>query len=290
MALEVHAGKPFLADDRVPSRTGNTSLVILKADDSDDEELSEWLEHDSIVSAVRAKVSPPGVKHTWSHDLESFFWLLLLFLALLITLDPDNLHSEEIEDWRTKWATPIFQDSDKPSDDRMMAFKESNELRSGLAACLPKEHRKLAKPVGNVRLNLHNSHRNRQPKERSAQSHHAGYFFILRECLQACLKHAQEERFAGIPLGPHSDALPLLAAPVVRSQPEDLGEKTCNEKTGAKRSRAGNVSGHSSGWSSAAYSEPEDREDDLPKSKTRRTLKASRKDSTSKQRGAKSVA
>jgi hypothetical protein len=124
---------------------------------------------------------PVTVKHNWSHDLESFFWLLLWFILLRLMFDQDELKIK-----RQEWGNDIFDEGSEPSWLRRTVFTIQETLVNGLKAWLPVKYRSFVGPLEFMRETLWRSQSEREPHVRTQESH-APYFVTVRDCLQACL-------------------------------------------------------------------------------------------------------
>jgi hypothetical protein len=194
MALEIHSQTPLYV--RPPRRQAGNPLLRRKTDTVSRADAAE------IAASIDFK---PALRHNWTHDLESFFWLLLWFLALRLVLDPASPELVDCETWRA-WARSIFQATSIPTDERREIFTEPGSLKVQLAACLPPQHRSLVDALEDLRGHLWTSHHNRQSDENS-RGHHAPYFAPVRFCLEDCLQHASQSGIK-MPLVPSSTRVP----------------------------------------------------------------------------------
>jgi hypothetical protein len=147
-----------------------------------------------------ASESDLRLRHNWSHDLETFFWLLFWFLAIRLLLDSGSPEFAGWEKWRL-WAKSVFRATTTPSDLKCAVFTTSRLFPARLAACLPPQHRPLVQALDDVRRHRWRSHYNRQPGERS-RAYHAPYFTPVRRCLQSCLEHTSQPGMT-MPLQPY---------------------------------------------------------------------------------------
>jgi hypothetical protein len=194
MALEIHSQTPLYVQPPRP-RAGNPLLRRKTT---------------AVSRANAAQIAAtgdfkPALRHNWTHDLESFFWLLLWFLALRLVLDSMSAEFVDCETWRA-WARSIFQATPIPADERREIFTEPETLEVQLAACLPSQHRSLVDALEDLRAHLWTSHHNRQSDENS-RGYHAPYFAPVRFCLEDCLQHASQSGIK-MPLEPCTIRVP----------------------------------------------------------------------------------
>jgi hypothetical protein len=141
--------------------------------------------HDPVLVTAVCRGFPSSVRHNWSHDLESFFWLLLWFLVMRLDFDSDG------KECYRAWGARTFHSAPIPTPDRRAVFTKPGRMTESLASYLPAEHHTLAHQLEYLRKLLRASHMSRKPDEHS-RAYHAPYFATARYCLQACLVHSQQ--------------------------------------------------------------------------------------------------
>jgi hypothetical protein len=214
MPLEIHSRKALYTRPPRAEDQGRDPMVRRPA---------KAVSRDNAAQVAQAaRESRPQVKHNWSHDLESFFWLLFWFLSLRVVLDLESSDYISCQQWRDTWAVFVFQTVTSATDEKIQAFTQDDIMTMQLAACLPCEHRALVDSLEELRWQLWNSHHERKPEEHT-RAYHACYFQPVRFCLQDCLAHLKNG--VAIRLEPYSTQVQLIADVSKRSQPPTTGHK-----------------------------------------------------------------
>jgi hypothetical protein len=242
MPIEVHSQSPIHTPTRASKRGEKFKLAVSKPGHGVNEPGHGVNEPGEGVneSANTQKALLVTVKHNWSHDLESFFWLLLWFILLRLMFDHDELKTE-----RQEWGNEIFDEGSEPSWLRHTVFKIQKYLVNGLRAWLPVKYRSFVQPLEFIRENLWRSHFDRKPDERS-QEYHVSDFVTVRDCLQACLYI--DEEVGPIPLeqanlpttliatpnksGAHSDEFQVVSPVILPPPGPGMGEAGDDERSG----------------------------------------------------------
>jgi hypothetical protein len=137
-------------------------------------------------SADTPKVKLAVIKHNWSHDLESFLWLLLWFILLRLLFGPDD---SELKAKCRAWGFGIFDERSEPSSLKRVVFTEKDKMLEGLKERLPLDYRGFAERLEYMRQSLWSSHLHRGPEERTRE-YHVPFFDRVRYSLQACQVYA----------------------------------------------------------------------------------------------------
>jgi hypothetical protein len=189
-----------------------------------------------LKGALGSKSDRSILEHVYSHELESFLWLILWFIVCRILLSKG--HQVPSKDR----LLSIFDDR----GERRKALTLKDYLKDLLLNYLPDSLSEVVNTINRFRLAVRNNHIQRL--ETSGQAHYAPLYSKARTCFEKCREWSKHHNVRLTPLSALGGAKPDEGGDLSAEHAKDLADDS---------QHAGQILGMKRSLGSASGSEPE---------------------------------